>query len=67
MLQRPKGPNASFTDDQIRKAKAYALEVNGSAFGMPVNSQNLLEKIKKTFRRHIIKTPQTVEPENRQN
>jgi hypothetical protein len=32
MLQRPKGPNGSFTDDQIRKAKAYALEVNAAAF-----------------------------------
>lgn len=67
MLQRPKGPNASFTDDQIRKAKAYALEVTGSAFGMPEKSQNLLEKIKNTFRRNIVRNSETVEPENRLN
>ena len=64
MLQRPKGPNGSFTNDQIRKAKAYALEINASAFNMPEKSQTLLEKIKKTFRRNIIRRPESVEPEN---
>jgi hypothetical protein len=63
MLQRPKGPNASFTDDQIRKAKSYVLEVNGAVFGMPKKSQNLLEKIKKTFRRNIVRTSESVEVE----
>ena len=64
MLQRPKRPNGSFTDDQIRKAKAYALEVNAAAFNMPEKSQTLLEKIKKTFRRNIVKRTESVEPEN---
>lgn len=57
MLQKPVGPNGSFTDEQIRRAKAYVLEENGSAFGMPEKSQNILEKLKKTFRRRTIKNP----------
>jgi hypothetical protein len=64
MLQQPKGPNGTFTDEQIRRGKAYVLENSGASFGMPAKSQNLLEKLRKTFRRNIVKTPQTVEEEN---
>lgn len=67
MLQQPKGPNGAFTDEQIRRGRAYVLESTGALFGMPEKSQNLLEKLRKTFRRNIIKTPQAVEEENRLN